>query len=124
MEPQLFGDFLLVKFHCFDGDAENLGDFLANAPFRQQLEDLTLSGSEIRREPFRPSQESRSFRAETFLDSRTDVPPATVNFTERCDQFGRRRLFQHVSGCPCLERRADKAEVSMHGEDNQPRVGI
>src|SRR5579883_902667 len=110
MEPQLFGDFLLVKFHCLDGDAENLGDFLASAPFRHQLEDLTLPGSEIRRELFRPSQEGWSFRAETLLDSRTDVPPTAPNIMKRCHQFARGRLFQNVSRCPSLERRAHKTE--------------
>jgi len=35
VEPQLFGEFLFVEFHRLDGDTEHLGDFLANASFRQ-----------------------------------------------------------------------------------------
>jgi len=46
-ERQLFGDFLLMKLHRLDGDAENLGDFLADISFRQQLEDFALPGGEI-----------------------------------------------------------------------------
>ena len=70
MDTQLLGYFLLVKLHRLDGDAENLGDFFANASFRHQLEHLALPGGEVAGKLSRPAQECWHFRAEALLDQR------------------------------------------------------